>query len=130
MTITSTPQFDRSPRKALAGNDPGYTDPDYVDAHSLVQSAAFRASSANAERPLIVFQSPIDGLLDDLCIKERYNEALVKLDQALTVEVVASMKKALGLAGITDAGLIDEICRCVTCGGDLFDGKNLRKRAA
>ena len=56
--------------------------------------------------------------------EEAYWKTLEKLNVALTVETVVCMKEALALAGVTDKALMDEICRCVIKGGDLWDGKN------
>ena len=51
-----------------------------------------------------------------------YWNALTKLGDALTVELLVSVKEALSLAGVTDDAVKDEICRCVVRGGNLHDG--------
>lgn len=61
-------------------------------------------------------------------IEEAYWKSLDRLNDALTVETLVCIKVALNLAGITDAALMDEICRCVIRGGELFDGGNLQQR--
>jgi hypothetical protein len=73
----------------------------------------------------------VNPILDDMeaklkPIEEAYWHSLNRLDAALSVEIVVSIKEALKLAGVKDAALSDEICRCVMMGGTLFDGLNVK----
>ncbi len=57
--------------------------------------------------------------------EERYWLTREVLADLLTVEVMASIREALRLAGVTDAPTVDEVTRCVVRGGAMFDGRNV-----